>query len=332
MKIIFNSMRNGLGNNGGSSTIIKSANTLTELGHEVIIIDTQKNMHTWNSLKAKHLIIKSPKECPPADVAIATGFKTVETTLRLPVRLKCHWIRAWEEWQMNDFEIRRDVLNVPTVKIVNSICLKNQLSSYGIDSYIIRPGYDFDKIYDNNTRIYDEPVILGGLYREGIHGKRKRTNWVLETAKRLKKIHNVKLWMFGSERKPKNPIIDLYLRSPSSNEKNIFLNSISIWLAPSMSEGLHMPPAEAMITGCPVISTNAMLSGTQDYVIDKVTGLVSENNLDSFVNTAEVLIKRKDLRQLYGRNGKNKILSLGDRTSNMKKMVSLFEKLLKTEI
>ena len=39
MRITFNLINCGLGNNGGTQTIVRSANTLRELGHDVFIID-----------------------------------------------------------------------------------------------------------------------------------------------------------------------------------------------------------------------------------------------------------------------------------------------------
>ena len=58
MRILFNSVNCGLGNNGGSSTIVHSANTLIELGHDVKIIDSMRNQFTWFELKAKHIVLK----------------------------------------------------------------------------------------------------------------------------------------------------------------------------------------------------------------------------------------------------------------------------------
>ena len=114
MKIIFNAMNCGLGNQGGSLTIIRSVNTLVELGHEVFIIDTGKNQHTWTPLKAKHIIVKDLSVIPNADVVIATGFKTVPSTLSLPTRcgIKAHYLRGWELWQMSEDQIVNKILKV----------------------------------------------------------------------------------------------------------------------------------------------------------------------------------------------------------------------------
>lgn len=329
MKILFDLRSTGLGNNGGSHTIIRSTNTLAGLGHEVILIDSIKNHYSWTPLKTRHLVIHDKNEVPSADIVVATGFKSVGRTLNLPKRcgIKCHWIRAIETWQMSEQKIMDKVLGVPTFKIVNSICLKNYLSKRGFSSEVIRPGYDFGEIYPLNIRDYNK-VILGALYREGVHGRRKRTQWVFNVAKQIKKKYpKVEFWLFGSEHRPIHPAVDKYFRSPSVEEKNRFYNNVSIWLAPTQSEGLHLPPAEAMMTGCPVVATDAELSGTQDYVEHKVTGLVSDDNLDSFTGCVRRLVVDKELRRSLGKNTREKIGSLGNRKTNMIRMVNLFERL-----
>jgi glycosyltransferase involved in cell wall biosynthesis len=266
MKIIFDLRKVGLGNNGGSSTLIKSGNALVELGHDVYFIDSMKNQHTWTQLKAQHIRVKNESNIPDADVIIATGYKSVGPTTKAPKRcgLKFHYIRAWETWQMSESQIVKQVLAAPLIKLVYSICLENKLKQYNIPSHIIRPGYDFGQIFPKHIRDGRKNIIIGGLYREGVHGRRKRTEWLFETAGKLKnRYKNLKFWLFGSERRPHNSLVDKYIKSPSIGIKNEFYNNIDIWMAPTMSEGLHLPPAEAMLTECPVVSTDAELSGTQ---------------------------------------------------------------------
>jgi glycosyltransferase involved in cell wall biosynthesis len=326
MKILFDLRRVGLGNNGGSSTLVKSGNTLVEMGHEVTFIDTMRNYHKWTKLKATHLIIKDDNKIPDADAIIATGYKSVATTVKAPKRcgLKMHWIRAWEHWQMGENEIVQKVLKQPTIKVVNSICLRDKLSSYGFSSYIIRPGYDFEELFPLNIRNNKKYFVIGGLYREGIHGQRKRTDWIFEVIRYMKtNYRDVKLWMFGSEKKPEHHIIDNYTQSPTPSQKNEIYNNIDIWLAPTMSEGLHLPPAEAMLTECSVIATKAELSGVQDYIIPGETGLLSKNDLRSFISDTDHLYNHPSCRKRVGTNGRQKILELGDRKQNMQKLIDL---------
>ncbi|MGD2072089.1 MAG: glycosyltransferase family 4 protein [Candidatus Thorarchaeota archaeon] len=325
MKVLFDFRQVGMGNNGGTSTIVRSANQLVEMGHEVTILDSSRNQFTWCPLFAKHIRPKKNNHVPDADVVIATGYKSVGPTIRLPERcgIKSHWIRAWETWVMPEEKIVGKIMNQPTVKLVNSICLHKKLKEHGLDSYIIRPGYDLDLLYPMSIHTPNN-IVLGGLFRTGVHGKRKRTEWIFNAVREIKKKYDVMLWMFGSEANPNNPLIDRYLRLPNMKEKSKFYNSIDIWLAPTMSEGLHMPPAEVMLVECPVVGTNAELSGMQDYLIHGETGYVSQNNLKDFIKYIEKLIENPFLREDFGRRGRKRILEIGDRKKNMQKLVDLF--------
>lgn len=328
MRIIFDLRNTGLGNQGGSATLVNCANTLVELGYEVYVVDSMKNQHTWTPLLAKHMIDR----LPDADVIIATGYQSVRATVKAPTRcgVKFHYIRAWETWQMPEQAIVKNILQQPTIKIVNGIGLQKKLKSYNIDSKIIRPGYDLEDFYPEIEKTSPPiSIILGGVYRAGKFANIKRTGWIFRVASEIKKkIKNVELWMFGTEPNPKNSVIDKYFRSPSKEDKQYFYNMVDIFLAPTQQEGLHIPPAEAMLTKCAVVGTNAELSGMQDYLIHEVTGLVSDNNFQSFSTNVERLVINEKFRKDLGINGRMKILLIGDRKRNMKKMVEYFKEYL----
>ena len=133
MRILFDLRNVGLGNNGGSLTLIKSGNALQDLGHEVYFIDGGKNKHTWVQLECEHIVTHDNDDVPSADIIIATGFRSVAKTINSPDRcgLKCHWIRGWETWQMPEEKIVDRILKSPTIKLVNSLCLQRKLQSYG---------------------------------------------------------------------------------------------------------------------------------------------------------------------------------------------------------
>ena len=323
MKIIFDLRRVGLGNNGGSSTLIKSGNTLVDMGHDVTFLDSGRNQHTWTPLKAAHIKLRNNNAVPSADAIIATGYKSVALTSSSPGRfgLKMHWIRGWETWQMPEAKIVKQVLDAPTVKLVNSFCLQDKLYEYEVPSTIIRPGYDLNDLTFKDLRTITSPIVIGGLYTKGKHEDIKRTSWIFKTYEYLKKKgYKVELWMFGNDTKPVGKF-DTYVQRPSMRKKNWFYNHIDIWLAPTMLEGLHMPPAEAMLTQCPVVSTNAPMSGTQDYMEHEVNGLVSDDNLVSFMSSVECLCKKNMARVNMGIKAREKIVSLGNRKINMNRLV-----------
>ena len=284
MRIVFDLRSVGLGNNGGSSTLVKSANTLVDMGHSVFFVDHMKNQHTWTPLKANHKIVKKDQaKLPSADIIVATGYRSVAQTLKAPKRcgIKAHWIRGWETWQMPEKAIVNQILKAPTVKFVNGICLMEKLKTLGFDSHLVRPGYDFDDLHPTNSRLSRDKFVLGALHTTGKHVGIKRYGWILEIIKYMKKKYpNVELWMMGTSTAPKQA--DVYYRQPPIQKKNEFYNGVDLWLSPSRQEGLHMPPAEAMMTGCPVVGTDTPLSGTKDYLIDNYSGLVAKDDYNDF--------------------------------------------------
>jgi len=327
MKILFDLRNTGCGNGGGSQTLIKSANTLSHIGHSVTMIDSGKNKHTWNKLKVEHRIVKNVNNIPDSDVVISTGFKSITPTLNLPDRCgkKIIWCRGWETWVYNECKIVKLFQNSITI-IVNSIGLQNKLKKYKIKSFIIRPGNDFNNFELKNIRNRNK-IVLGGLFN--VKHKTKKSDLIIKIAKKLKsKYNNIELHMFGTPNYPNNPIIDKYIKQPGIKEKNKFYNGIDIWLSTSILEGLHICPAEAMLCGCVVIGNDSELSGTCDYLTNMKTGLISKNNSDDFVKKIEILINNKKLRNKLTEDGMNKIIELGDREKNMKKFIKLMENLI----
>jgi len=327
MKIIFDLRKVGLGNNGGSLTLIKSGNTLVEMGHDIFFIDSMRNQHTWTPLKAKHIITKTNDKIPDADFIIATGYKSVSPTCQAPGRCghKAHYIRGWEIWQMAEKQIVKKVLEAPTIKLVNGVGLQDKLMQYGFSSHVIRPGYDFDQIFPTHTRDSNKGVILGGIYLSGARGNRKRTPWMFSTVRKMKtKYKDIQFWLFGNEGSPQDGLVDKYVRMPDPKQKNKFYNSIDIWMAPTYLEGLHIPPAEAMMTGCPVVATQAEMSGVRDYIVDGESGILSKDNLSSFSSDVEHLYNHKDCRKRLGKSAIKSVYNIGDRRKNMQKMIDLF--------
>jgi len=327
MKIIFNLFDTGLGNNGGSHTLVRSANTLVSLGHDVTIVDSVPNCYSWSPFKFKHLVVKNVNEFPNGDVVIATGIGSLKTTNECKIDKKFMWIRGWETWKIPEDQLVKTLKQSPTVKLVNGLCLQNKLKKFDIESTIVRPGYDFDEINPLNFRQHNEKIVIGGLFNKGKKRENKRTEWIINVFDKLEKdvtCKDFELWMMSSE--GQCPEATVFMYNPTSRDKNFFYNKVDIWLATSELEGLHLAPAEAMMTECCVVGTNAEMAGTQDYLIDKETGLVSNNDFISFYKCVEDAVFDPTLRRLVGKMGKDKISEIGDRNQNMRKMMEILQK------
>lgn len=326
MRIIINMIGVGAGNNGGSHTLIQSANTLQKLGMDVKIIDYSSPKYTWNKIEVPYIKVKNVNDIN-GDIIIATGFNSISTTNKSKIKNKIHWIRGWEVWASPEEKLVKTIRESKCKKVVNSICLQRKLLQYNIKSKIIRPGHDFSDFFPLNIR-NNNKIIIGGLYNEGKKREKKRTEWIPKVYDILKKQHyNVELYMFGSDGHPKF-YTDKYFKNPDIKTKNEIYNKVDIWLAPSELEGLHITPAEAMLTNCCVVGTNAEMSGSEDYLFHTKTGMVSQNTFYSFICNIEILMKNELLRKSLGEEGRTKILSLGDREENMKKFINLIEKMI----
>ena len=329
MRITFDVRNTGLGNNGGSLTIVQSANTLQKLGNDVCIIGDSSNQYKWTKLETEYYIVKKETDIPSADIIIATGYHSVVKTVQALKRcgVKVHWIRGWETWLEDEEWIVKNVLRTPTVKVVNSIGLQKKLQSYGISSIIVYPGYDLDKFFPQNIR-RSKSFVVGGLYVVDKHENTKRTKWILDVYRELSRKHSdIKLWMFGIS-KQSDSLVSHYLYQPNIQQKNWFYNHVDVWLSSSVLEGLHMPPAEAMMTECPVIGVDSPLAGTQDYLEHMKTGIVTKNNFERFFQGVCQLYEDGKLRRLLGKNARKKIEEMGSREKNMKKFVKFLETLL----
>lgn len=331
MKIIINLIGVGAGNNGGSHTLIQSANTLQSLGEEVIIIDNSPPKYDWNKIKVPYIKVRDVNDIS-GDVIIATGTGSVNSTMKSRIKNKIHWIRGFETWNIPEPNLIKLLKDSNTIKVVNSICLQRKLEKYKIKSEIIRPGHTFENFSNLNLRSNDK-IILGGLYNQGNKRSKKRTNWIFDCYNFLKKKHNdikIELWMYGSDGTPNGKnFVTQYSINPTMLEKNIIYNKIHIWLSTSELEGLHIPPAESMLTECVVVGNNSEMSGTEDYLIDNVTGLVSDNNFNSFLSNVDFLITNKKTRVILGKNGEEKIKSMGDRKENMQKFILFLKERMK---
>lgn len=328
MKIIFNLIGVGLGNNGGSNNLVRSANKLFSLGEDITIIDSGSSKYTWNKIEVPYIKINDISRVD-GNIIIGTGTGSIDSTNKSKIKNKYLWIRGYETWNMPEYKLVSILKESKTKKLVNSICLQRKLKSHGIEAPIVRPGHSFDELFPLNIRKNNKKIILGGLYNEGKKRLKKRTNWILECYSILKHKYNIELYMFGSDGTPSSLVLSKFFKNPDVNLKNKIYNEIDIWLSPSELEGLHVAPAEAMLTECSVVGNNSELSGTEDYLIDNDTGLVSENNFKSFLSNVEILVKHKSIRTELGKNGRNKILSLGDRDYNMKKFIKLLKEDIK---
>ncbi len=303
MVIVFNLLTTGLGNNGGSKTLIRSAETLQELGEEVYIA-CQSNSCTWWTIGVPVI-----KKLRPCDVLIATGFGSVRSTIAYNrAKLKLWYVRAHENWQAKNKQLMKAYGALDC--IANSEWIKTWLGTFGIDCEIVYPGIDFDSYY-RSTEPRDD--ILGGLHHK--HARKRH-----EDCLKVQKISGYPISMLNRD-----------FKSGDFKKLSNFYNKIKVWISPSENEGLQNIPIEASLCGCGLVLTDHFMGGTGDYAVNEETCLVyPARDIQKASECVDRLMKDEKLCTRLNNNAVEVIKSkIGDRTHNMKKFVEFLSGRLK---
>jgi len=299
MKIVFNLYNTGLGNNGGSRTLVKCGRVLCKLGHEIIFYSNVLNKYTWHNLKNIQFIVGN--KCPNGHVVIATGYYSVEDVLRSKIKKKFYYIRAHELWNASEKKLLSCYRSLKC--IVNSEWLKKYLSSHNIKSELIYPGIDDNKFC---VKQVERENIFGALYSK-LH-KTKRH----EDAVKISQKTGYKLEMLNRD-----------IKNPKEKVLNNWYNKIKVWFAPTELEGLHNPPIESSLSGCALICTDYIRNGMNDYAVHGKTAMVyPARDLNIASEYLNKLMMNEELR-LKLQNNMVELLNekIGSRGRNMRKFI-----------
>lgn len=309
MKLAFNCLNSGLGNNGGSRTIIKCAEVLEQLGHRCDIIATVDNF-TWFDHKPV-----MPYIAKDLDAIIATACTTVDVVVKVDLPGKAWYIRAHEDWAMNEIDLIRRY-NSGLLNIVNARGLQEKLKSYGADSVVVYQGLDFDW-WENRELRPKNKIRIGAL-----HTKQSRKRW--KDFVKLAEILGTQDYEYvgiGSATPEENFLTDFKLNANVDELNNVY-SSCHIWFAPTESEGLHNVPMEAALCGCLVVCSDHPLNGmVLDYAFENTAMIYDFGD----IKQAAELIRDPDWSLVE--NMQDVIRTeIGTRKQNMKKMVEYLER------
>jgi len=299
MRIVFNAHRVGFGNNGGSRTLIKSAEVLARLGHEVILFG--KNKYSWH----KPCNVKFVDGmCPKCDVVIATGFHSVANTLEADATRKFYYIRGLELWSANAPQLIKSFKSLQC--LVNSEWLWRFLKKHGVRSNIIYQGLDFDR-FNDLSRVRNGFASL-------FHKKHKTKRYI--DAIKVAGIVGCEFEMLNRD-----------LKNANDAQLNNWYNSFKVWFAPTELEGLHNPPMEAAASGCALVCSDHPCNGMTDYAIHGETALVyPARNLLEAAKHVKQLLNNEDLRKQQNINLVNLLnRKIGDRLTNMEKLLDIIK-------
>ncbi len=90
-------------------------------------------------------------------------------------------------------------------------------------------------------------------------------------------------------------------------DTSIFYKLMDVFILPSYREGFPTVVLEASSMGLPVITTRK--TGCIDSIIENETGIFSDIDYDSLINSMETLINRSDLCKKLGSNGREFVVN-----------------------
>ena len=304
MKLAFNTMNSGLGNNGGSRTVILCAEALEELGHRCDIIGVNDSF-TW--FDHNPMIPYFPSDL---DAIIATASTTVGATLGVDVPIKAWYIRGHESWQYDEGKLGR-LYNGGLFNIVNSKGMQQKLATYGADSVVVYPGIDEDMWWDRDLR--GEKIRIGCLYQSK---KTKRWKDFVALAEKLG-TENYEYVAMGTNIL-KDEFVLWFTFNPTIDKLNELYSSCHIWFAPTELEGLHNVPIEAALCGCLIVCNDNPMNGMcMDYAFNGNTAMVYESGN---IGQAAELIRNPNW-DVIDRMYNHLINNIGTREDNMKKLI-----------
>jgi len=290
MKICFYSgdpFWGGLANNGGTRTILKSAEVLRALGHRVDVVATADRFKWFDHPKVLH---KIPKD---ADAVVAISVSDIKHMHRHAKGMRMfYWARGWETWQIPEEKLFKR-LRAGQTNIANSSGLQKRIEAVA-PCELCWAGMDFPKVKPYG--------ILGkiGFLGRTIH-KSKRYDLCEKLIKEL------------STREFK------ILKGIKEDQRAEFFGDIACWFAPTESEGFHNPPAEACMYGAFVVCNRLPNNGMTDYATDETA--VRYDTFDEALEAvkSDGYQKGEKMREVL----KEKI---GSREKNMKMFVEVLSK------
>jgi len=300
MKILFNALGCGLGNNGGTHTIVSSINCLNKLKHNASLAAV-KNNYDWGCVSN---FIGEMRDTVYSDVVVNVSVWDVDYTLLMSCDKKVWWMRGWEKWVKGEQYLIGQIkkfVGAGGKIIVNSSWLIQQLKEKcGVDSQLCYSGLDLD--FWKPSVIHTDKHTIGALW----HPKHKTKNYSMFST--LKAIYNERTDM----------VFQTVRGNLTQEQMRIFYGNCNAWLSLSELEGFHQCPAEAALCGCDIIYNDVDSGGTRDYCTpETATPFKSFSELVlSLENQISSQTKRDKMQEVL-------VNKIGSRESNMKKFVEM---------
>ena len=316
---------------GGYKIVYEYANRLAQDGHKVYIINPLIRTFWKSSLKSKlraiyfffkfkafgsfkpnwfplHENVQNlvtigldEKYMPSSDIYIATGSQTASAVAninRVGRQSKYYFIQGYETWAVG-LDHLNETYRMPLNKIVIADYLQDKVCELGETACLVYNGLDFSffkKTVEIENR--DRYTIVMPYNK----AKLKGCDVGFEA---LRKVHDrfpqLKVLIYSIHVPNNLPDYCEFFHKPNKEQFNKILNTASIYLGPSYSEGFCLTLSEAMQCGCAPVCTN--IGGYTVLCKDHETGLIGEvGNAESLASALIEMIENNELRFSLAKN------------------------------
>lgn len=214
------------------------------------------------------------RDVPDGDAVIATGWQSADGVAGLPSSkgVPCYLIQHHETWSGSERRVDA-TWRLPMRRIFIAPWLYRRALEMGLeDSHRVPGAIDTNKFHVVRP-LDDRPKRVAMLWSEwawkgGAEG-------VAALVEARSSVPDLEAVLFGAGPRPADlpGWIEYEQNPPQDKLVEEIYNGSSIYLCPSHAEGWHLPPAEAMASGCAVVSTD--IDGVADYAIAGETALLS---------------------------------------------------------
>ena len=322
-----NILNDGHRNCGGCLQLIKYANKLSGLGHDVRLVYDGAFSFDLIPVRVRRVYapLLTPDQVPDADAVICSSWYMAGKLCALPASKgeKFYYLQDFENWSGTSEEIIGS-WRLPAHKIAVARYLEDMVSRHtGMQAERIPYGIDFEHFFAGNKTPPKDEIVVGGLYNTMA---RKRFPDLLEVVRRLRSDRlPVRLRLFGAEPRPKLDLEFEYLHKPDPGTLREMYADCHVWLAMSSQEGLHIPPMEAMACGAVVVATD--IGGMRDYVLPGHTGWrVEVGDVDTARSHVTALFRNPERWQELSQGAAAHIRAMGSEEDNCRRMAELFSR------
>jgi len=311
MNILFNGHKSGLGNNGGTKTIVNSINVINRLSDNKAYV-IGKNYYTWNNIN--HIILQDITRIYDNyfDYIINVSIIDVEQTISINEKTKIPivwWLRGWEKWVYGEEELIRKIKKFAKYGkiLANSSWLVDHVKEKcGVDCVLCFAGVDIDFWQDRyyNLKCEKNKLSYGATIYERHPTKNSNILYFLQDDYVKNKKINFRYINI------KDGLNDDALK--------YYYYSLNGYVAPTELEGFHNSAAEAALCGCLVFCNRKKENGMGDYAneltaerfssVNELKHKLENPNFDKITKMMEQIIKK-----------------VGTREENMKKFINILK-------